>query len=283
MTREVTAYERELGERLGVEHVVEVSSGTAACRPRLTRSAWAPATPPGCAASPPTTASPSWPTPARPWAAPSTALRSASRPHWMLLHTRAEAAVHRRGRVPDHPRRQPRRPRPRVALVLAHPAQRATPDVPAGAQLPARRALGRNRPPRARPPRRADRTTHRSDHPAAGSAGRPTPAPLRQHARRATLDHYALLLHLQFEAPREFGEHLAAQGIPNSTGTFHLIPLDQRAGHQRRIGDLALVARPGRQGAASHRPPKGSPWRFITTTPVHDQRVRAELDEVTLV
>ncbi len=41
-------------------------------------------------------------------------------------------------------------------------------------------------------------------------------------------NHYAPLLHLQLEAPREFSEHLADQGVPNSTGSFRLIPLDQR-------------------------------------------------------
>lgn len=39
---------------------------------------------------------------------------------------------------------------------------------------------------------------------------------------------YAPLLHLQFDRPREFSEHLAVQGVPNSTGSFRLIPLDQR-------------------------------------------------------
>lgn len=41
-------------------------------------------------------------------------------------------------------------------------------------------------------------------------------------------NHYAPLLHLQLEAPRVFSEHLAVRGVPNSTGSFHLIPLDQR-------------------------------------------------------
>ncbi|MGH3548167.1 MAG: DegT/DnrJ/EryC1/StrS family aminotransferase [Pseudonocardiaceae bacterium] len=41
-------------------------------------------------------------------------------------------------------------------------------------------------------------------------------------------NHYAPLLHLQLDRPREFSEHLADQGVPNSTGSFHLIPLDRR-------------------------------------------------------
>lgn len=39
---------------------------------------------------------------------------------------------------------------------------------------------------------------------------------------------YAPLLHLQLDRPREFSEHLAERGVPNSTGSFRLIPLDQR-------------------------------------------------------
>ncbi len=39
---------------------------------------------------------------------------------------------------------------------------------------------------------------------------------------------HAPLLHLQIDRPREFSEHLADQGVPNSTGSFRLIPLDQR-------------------------------------------------------
>lgn len=41
-------------------------------------------------------------------------------------------------------------------------------------------------------------------------------------------NHYAPVLHLQFDRPRAFCEHLAEQGVPNSTGTFRLVPLDQR-------------------------------------------------------
>ncbi|MGH3798347.1 MAG: DegT/DnrJ/EryC1/StrS family aminotransferase [Pseudonocardiaceae bacterium] len=41
-------------------------------------------------------------------------------------------------------------------------------------------------------------------------------------------NHYAALLHLELAQPRAFCEHLAEQGIANSTGTFRLVPLDQR-------------------------------------------------------
>ena len=41
-------------------------------------------------------------------------------------------------------------------------------------------------------------------------------------------NHYAPLLHLELDQPRAFCEHLAEQGVPNSTGTFRLVPLDQR-------------------------------------------------------
>lgn len=41
-------------------------------------------------------------------------------------------------------------------------------------------------------------------------------------------NHYAPVLHLQLDRPRAFCEHLAAQGVPNSIGTFGLVPLDQR-------------------------------------------------------
>lgn len=40
---------------------------------------------------------------------------------------------------------------------------------------------------------------------------------------------YSPLLHLLVERPRSFSEHLAQRGVPNSTGTFRLVPLDQRA------------------------------------------------------
>ena len=39
---------------------------------------------------------------------------------------------------------------------------------------------------------------------------------------------YAPLLHLQLSRPRQFSRHLAELGVPNSTGTFNLVPLDQR-------------------------------------------------------
>lgn len=41
-------------------------------------------------------------------------------------------------------------------------------------------------------------------------------------------NHYAALLHLELDRPRAFCEFLAEQGVPNSTGTFRLVPLDQR-------------------------------------------------------
>ncbi|MGH3938582.1 MAG: DegT/DnrJ/EryC1/StrS family aminotransferase [Pseudonocardiaceae bacterium] len=41
-------------------------------------------------------------------------------------------------------------------------------------------------------------------------------------------NHYAPLLHLQLDRPREFCEHLTGLGVPNSTGSFRLIPVDQR-------------------------------------------------------
>jgi perosamine synthetase len=41
-------------------------------------------------------------------------------------------------------------------------------------------------------------------------------------------NHYAPLLHLDLPRPRAFCEHLAAVGVPSSTGTFRLVPLDQR-------------------------------------------------------
>lgn len=41
-------------------------------------------------------------------------------------------------------------------------------------------------------------------------------------------NHYAPLLHLDLDRPRAFCEHLAELGVPNSTGTFRLVPLDQR-------------------------------------------------------
>ncbi|MBC8091778.1 MAG: DegT/DnrJ/EryC1/StrS family aminotransferase [Pseudonocardia sp.] len=40
---------------------------------------------------------------------------------------------------------------------------------------------------------------------------------------------YSPVVRLHLPRPRAFSEHLAACGVPNSTGTFRLIPLDQRA------------------------------------------------------
>lgn len=54
-----------------------------------------------------------------------------------------------------------------------------------------------------------------------GLRSAPTPAGQRWNA-------YAPLLHLEVERPRWFSEHLAERGVPNSTGSFNLIPLDQR-------------------------------------------------------
>ncbi|MFC5186808.1 DegT/DnrJ/EryC1/StrS family aminotransferase [Actinomadura harenae] len=39
---------------------------------------------------------------------------------------------------------------------------------------------------------------------------------------------YSALLRINLPRPREFAVHLAAQGVPNSTGTFGLIPCDAR-------------------------------------------------------
>lgn len=39
---------------------------------------------------------------------------------------------------------------------------------------------------------------------------------------------YAPLLHLDLPHPRAFAQHLAHQGVPSSTGTFHLVPCDTR-------------------------------------------------------
>lgn len=42
---------------------------------------------------------------------------------------------------------------------------------------------------------------------------------------------YAPLLHLDLPRPRAFAQHLARLGVPNSTGTFHLVPCDTRPGY----------------------------------------------------
>lgn len=52
------------------------------------------------------------------------------------------------------------------------------------------------------------------------------------HALRPAPDeqwnHYAPLLHLGLPRPRAFAEHLARLGVPNSTGSFRLVPCDSR-------------------------------------------------------
>ncbi|MGH3811432.1 MAG: DegT/DnrJ/EryC1/StrS family aminotransferase [Pseudonocardiaceae bacterium] len=54
--------------------------------------------------------------------------------------------------------------------------------------------------------------------------------PLRPAAQPAgqRWNAYAPLLHLHLPRPRQFSRHLAKLGVPNSTGTFNLVPLDQR-------------------------------------------------------
>ncbi|MEV0766220.1 DegT/DnrJ/EryC1/StrS family aminotransferase [Nocardia sp. NPDC050435] len=46
--------------------------------------------------------------------------------------------------------------------------------------------------------------------------------------RRQRWNHYAPLFRLELDRPRAFAEHLAGAGVPNSTGTFGVIPLDAR-------------------------------------------------------
>ncbi|RLK58386.1 DegT/DnrJ/EryC1/StrS family aminotransferase [Actinokineospora cianjurensis] len=41
-------------------------------------------------------------------------------------------------------------------------------------------------------------------------------------------NHYAPLARITLPRPRAFAEHLATRGVPNSTGTFGLVPLDHR-------------------------------------------------------
>ena len=41
-------------------------------------------------------------------------------------------------------------------------------------------------------------------------------------------NHFAPLLHIGLPHPREFAEHLARQGVPNSAGSFGLVPCDTR-------------------------------------------------------
>jgi perosamine synthetase len=47
-------------------------------------------------------------------------------------------------------------------------------------------------------------------------------------ARGEEWNAYAPLLHLDLPRPRAFAEHLAARGVPSSTGTFRLVPCDTR-------------------------------------------------------
>ncbi|MFG2918121.1 DegT/DnrJ/EryC1/StrS family aminotransferase [Kitasatospora sp. NPDC048298] len=58
-------------------------------------------------------------------------------------------------------------------------------------------------------------------------AGAPGLTPIRP-ATDETWNHYSPLLSIGLARPRAFAEHLAQRGVPNSTGTFHLIPCDTR-------------------------------------------------------
>ncbi|GAA1215123.1 hypothetical protein GCM10009665_01190 [Kitasatospora nipponensis] len=49
-----------------------------------------------------------------------------------------------------------------------------------------------------------------------------------QPATDETWNHYAPLFHIGLPNPRAFAEHLAQQEVPNSTGTFRLVPCDTR-------------------------------------------------------
>jgi dTDP-4-amino-4,6-dideoxygalactose transaminase len=60
---------------------------------------------------------------------------------------------------------------------------------------------------------------------ALGSTGGLTPL---QPATDDTWNHYAPLFHIGLPNPRAFAEHLAQQRVPNSTGTFRLVPCDTR-------------------------------------------------------
>ncbi|WP_372412695.1 DegT/DnrJ/EryC1/StrS family aminotransferase [Streptomyces luteireticuli] len=51
---------------------------------------------------------------------------------------------------------------------------------------------------------------------------------LLKPATDETWNHYAPLLHINLPNPRAFAEHLAQQGVPNSTGSFRLVPCDTR-------------------------------------------------------
>lgn len=70
---------------------------------------------------------------------------------------------------------------------------------------------------------RIDQTTLLLDLLADSPQVRPAAAPGGQR-----WNHYAPLLHLQVDRPRAFCEHLTELGVPNSTGSFRLVPLDQR-------------------------------------------------------
>ncbi|MFE4512660.1 DegT/DnrJ/EryC1/StrS family aminotransferase [Kitasatospora sp. NPDC056783] len=76
-------------------------------------------------------------------------------------------------------------------------------------------------------------------HALAGARGL---SPIRP-ATDETWNHYSPLLSIALPRPRAFAEHLARIGVPNSTGTFHLIPCDTRP-------MFAAGARPPCRGAA---------------------------------
>ncbi|MQS17612.1 aminotransferase [Streptomyces kaniharaensis] len=61
-------------------------------------------------------------------------------------------------------------------------------------------------------------------HALAGARGL---TPLRP-ATDETWNHYSPLLTIGLPRPRAFAEHLAQRGVPNSTGTFRLVPCDTR-------------------------------------------------------
>ncbi|GAA2718499.1 MULTISPECIES: DegT/DnrJ/EryC1/StrS family aminotransferase [Streptomyces] len=49
-----------------------------------------------------------------------------------------------------------------------------------------------------------------------------------QPSTNESWNHYAPLLRITLPNPRAFAEHLAQQGVPNSTGSFRLVPCDTR-------------------------------------------------------
>ncbi|MEV0535899.1 aminotransferase class I/II-fold pyridoxal phosphate-dependent enzyme [Kitasatospora sp. NPDC050463] len=71
--------------------------------------------------------------------------------------------------------------------------------------------------------RRRAQSTHLL-HALAGARGL---TPIRS-ATDETWNHYSPLLSIGLPRPRAFADHLARIGVPNSTGTFHLIPCDTR-------------------------------------------------------